>query len=302
MERPFKPFSRGVSALRPEPFFSGPGLDRADHLRADENELRRLAESPAALELVWRDGLPALDGESRLELRNAECTDLFLGLQDGAPVFCSCQDEFGDAWKAFPLLAILEPTDAPILAAALSLARWHARHGFCANCGQSSEIVRGGWSRRCPACGAEHFPRVDPVAIMIAEHEGRLLLGRQPHYPPGRYSALAGFVEVGENLEAAVARELKEEAGIDVSEVTYVASQPWPFPSSLMIGCHATARSSELTIDRNELEDARWFTRDEICEALSGSPSAPFQPPPPAAIARTLLEHWLQLEEAKTAP
>jgi NAD+ diphosphatase len=291
-----------MSALRPEPFFSGPGLDRADHLRANEDELRRLAERPDALELVWREGLPALNGESRLELRAAECTDLFLGLQNGAAVFCSFQDEFPDAWKAFSLLAVLDPRDAPVLAAALSLARWHARHRFCANCGQLSGIVRGGWSRRCPACGAEHFPRVDPVVIMIAEHDGRLLLGRQPHYPPGRYSALAGFVEVGENLEAAVARELKEEAGIDVSEVTYVASQPWPFPSSLMIGCHAVAHSSDLTIDRNELEDARWFTRDEIGEGLSGAQSAPFQPPPPAAIARTLLEHWLQLEEASSAP
>jgi NAD+ diphosphatase len=291
-----------ASALPLEPFFSGPGLDRADHLRANEEELRRLAESPTALELMWRDGLPALGSESRLELCTAECTDLFLGLQDGAPVFCSFQDEFADAWKAFSLLAVLDPRDAPVLAAALSLARWHARHRFCANCGHLSEIVRGGWSRRCPACGAEHFPRVDPVVIMIAEHDGCLLLGRQPHYPPGRYSALAGFVEVGENLEASVARELKEEAGIDVTQVTYVASQPWPFPSSLMVGCHATARSSELTIDRNELEDAHWFTREEIREGLSGAPSAPFQPPPPAAIARTLLEHWLQLEEAKTAP
>ncbi len=286
----------------PEPFFSGPGLDRVDHLRANEEELRRLAESADALELVWREGLPALDSESRLELRTAECTDLFLGLQDGAPVFSSFQDEFSDAWKAFSLLAVLDPRDASVLASALSLARWHARHRFCANCGHLSEIVRGGWARRCPACDAEHFPRVDPVVIMIAEHDGRLLLGRQPHYPPGRYSALAGFVEVGENLEAAVARELKEEAGIDVSKVTYVACQPWPFPSSLMIGCHASARTSELIVDRNELEDARWFTRDDILEALSESPTAPFQPPPPAAIARTLFEHWLQLEEANSAP
>lgn len=288
--------------MRPEPFFSGPGLDRADHLRANEEELRRLGESADARELVWRDGLPALDGQSRLELRAAQCTELFLGLRDGEPVFCSCQSEFGDAWKAFPLLATLDARDAPVLAAALSLTRWHARHRYCANCGHLSEIIRSGWSRSCPSCGAEHFPRVDPVVIMIAEHDGRLLLGRQPHYPPGRYSALAGFLEVGENLEAAVARELKEEAGIDVSEVTYVASQPWPFPSSLMIGCHAVARSPELVIDRNELDDARWFTRDEIREALSGSSDAAFQPPPPAAIARTLLEHWLQLEEAKTAP
>jgi NAD+ diphosphatase len=128
---------------------------------------------------------------------------------------------------------------------------------------------------------------------MLAEHEGRLLLGRQFHYPPDRYSALAGFVEVGENLEAAVARELFEEAGIKVRNVRYVASQPWPFPSSLMIGCHAEAESAELRIDTAELEDARWFGRDQVAAALAGEGNAPFQPPPPAAIARTLLERWL---------
>src|SRR5262249_49136446 len=151
-----------------------------------------------------------------------------------------------------------------------------------------SELVRGGWSRRCPACGAEHFPRVDPVVIMLAEHDGRLLLGRQPHYPAGRYSALAGFVEVGETLEAAVARELDEEAGIPVRGVCYVASQPWPFPSSLMIGCRAEADSDELTIDTTELDDARWFPRDEVAAALSDAPGRSFLPPPRAAIARTL--------------
>ena len=251
-----------MSALRPEPFFSGPGLDRADHLRANEDELRRLAERPDALELVWREGLPALNGESRLELRAAECTDLFLGLQEGAPVFCSLQDEFSDAWRAFSLLAVLDARDAPVLASALSLARWHARHRFCANCGRLSDILRGGWSRRCPACGAEHFPRVDPVAIMIAEHDGRLLLGRQPHYPPGRYSALAGFVEPGESIEEAVARELEEEAGVAVTGVRYLASQPWPFPGQLMIACIAEAADDALRIDPHELEDAFWATRD----------------------------------------
>jgi NAD+ diphosphatase len=128
---------------------------------------------------------------------------------------------------------------------------------------------------------------------MLAEHDGRLLLGRQPQYPPGRYSALAGFLEVGENLEAAVARELFEEAGIRVTNIRYVASQPWPFPSSLMIGCHAEAIGDALAIDRAELDDARWFTREEVAAALEGAPGATFQPPPKAAIARTLLEHWL---------
>ena len=128
---------------------------------------------------------------------------------------------------------------------------------------------------------------------MLAEHEGRLLLGRQPQYLPGRYSALAGFLEPGESIEAAVARELREEAGIAVGDVTYVASQPWPFPSSLMIGCHARAVSDELTVDLTELDDARWFTREEIEAAISGEADASFQPPPRFAIARTLLEHWL---------
>jgi NAD+ diphosphatase len=128
---------------------------------------------------------------------------------------------------------------------------------------------------------------------MLAEHDGRLLLGRQPQYPPGRYSALAGFVEAGETIEAAVARELAEEAGIAVADVTYIASQPWPFPSSLMIGCTARALGDRLTIDTTELDDARWFTREEVAAAIAGAPDAAFLPPPPYAIARTLLEHWL---------
>jgi NAD+ diphosphatase len=282
-----------MTGLPPEPFFSGPGLDRADALRADDAARQALALAPDAMELVWRDGIPAVGENGRLEWKPIETPDLFLGLNGQTPCFSPLQEEFADAWTAFGQLAILDPIDAPLFAAALSLARWHAHHRFCANSGHPSEIVRGGWSRHCPDCGAEHFPRVDPVVIMIAEHEGRLLLGRQPHYPPARYSALAGFVEVGENLEAAVARELFEEAGIRVRNVRYVASQPWPFPSSLMIGCHADAEDSTLTIDTTELEDARWFTREEIAASLDEAPSAPFQPPPRAAIARTLLERWL---------
>ena len=193
----------------------------------------------------------------------------------------------------FGALGQLHPHDAPLFAAALSLSNWHRRHGFCANCGGSTEIVRGGWSRRCGACEAEHFPRVDPVVIMLAEHDGRVLLGRQPIYPPGRYSALAGFVEVGETIEAAVARELKEEAGIAVADVSYLSSQPWPFPSSLMIGCTARALDDVLTIDRTELDDARWFTRDQVADALGGGTDAAFLPPPRFAIAHTLLRGWL---------
>ena len=277
----------------PEPFFSGPGLDRADALRADDCSLRALATNPAARELKWREGLPELDAEGRLIWTAPSDPQLFLGFDGEAPRFCAIEDVTADARTAFPLMAQLHAADAPIFAAALSLSRWHSRHRFCANCGILSEVNRGGWSRRCSSCNAEHYPRADPVVIMLAEHEGRLLLGRQPHYPPGRYSALAGFVEVGETLEAAVLRELYEEAGIHVRNIRYVASQPWPFPSSLMFGCRAEAESAELAIDKTELEDARWFTRDEVAAAFRDDPEAPFQAPPKAAIARTLLERWL---------
>ena len=279
--------------LPPEPFFSGPGLDRADPLRADEAALRALASDPIARQLQWNDGLPELTAEGRLVWAEVTDPQLFLGLDGGSPRFSAVQEAASDARAAHSLMALLNDEDAPLFAAALSLARWHSRHGFCANCGKSTEPVRGGWSRRCAACNAEHYPRVDPVVIMLAEHDGNLLLGRQPYYPPGRYSALAGFVEVGETIEAAVARELHEEAGIRVRNVRYLASQPWPFPSSLMIGCHSEAEGPELTIDTAELEDARWFSRDEVAESLAGEAGAPFLPPPRAAIARTLLERWL---------
>jgi NAD+ diphosphatase len=282
-----------MSDLPPEPFFTGPGLDRADALRADEGAIRELAAGLSARQLTWREGLPELGQDGRLVWDRAQKPDLFLGFDGDAPCFSAIEDVTADARSAFPRMALLDRTDAPLFAAALSLSRWHSRHRFCANCGHPADIVRGGWSRRCPSCSAEHYPRVDPVVIMLAEHDGKLLLGRQPHYPPGRYSALAGFVEVGENLEAAVARELFEEAGVRVRNIRYVASQPWPFPSSLMFGCHAEADGPDLTIDTTELEDARWFTRDEVAAALEERPDAPFQAPPRTAIARTLLERWL---------
>jgi NAD+ diphosphatase len=279
--------------LRPEPFFSGPGIDRADQVRVDEARLAAVAASEGGLQLLWRDGLPAVGTNGRLEWRPAASSELFLGFQDGLPRFSATEQPHANARAAFDTIGALNEDEAPLFAAALSLAWWHSRHRFCANCGAGTEIERGGWSRICAQCSAQHFPRVDPVVIMLAEHEGRLLLGRQPQYPPGRYSALAGFLEPGESIEAAVARELHEEAGIEIAEVTYTASQPWPFPSSLMIGCHARALGAELTIDTTELDDARWFTREEIEAALAGEPEASFQPPPRFAIARTLLERWL---------
>lgn len=279
--------------MRPEPFFSGPGIDRADQVRVDAARLAEIASRDDGLQLLWRDGLPAVGEDGRLEWTPATSSELFLGMKDGRPRFSASELPHANARAAFDTIGALSFDEAPLFAAALSLAWWHSRHRFCANCGAGTQIERGGWSRVCPECSAQHFPRVDPVVIMLAEHEDRLLLGRQPQYPPGRYSALAGFLEPGESIEAAVARELHEEAGIEVADVRYTASQPWPFPSSLMIGCHARALGSDLTIDTTELDDARWFTRAEIEAALAGDPQAAFQPPPRFAIARTLLEHWL---------
>lgn len=279
--------------MPPEIFFAGPGLDRADALRGEPARLEELARSPKARQLVWSDGLPALDADGRLCWAEVSEPALFLGLDGDVPSFSPVAAGGGDLRAQFNALAHLDADEAPLFAAATSLASWHRRHGHCACCGAVSGIVRGGWSRQCGSCGAEHYPRVDPVVIMLATLGDRVLLGRQPRFPPRRYSALAGFVEVGESLEAAVARELLEESGVSVQNVRYVGSQPWPFPSSLMIACTAEADDEALTIDTTELEDARWFSRDEVTSAMAGEPDAAFVAPPPFAIAHSLLAHWL---------
>ena len=282
--------------MPPDPYFCGPGLDRADQLRADPGAIAELLSHAGAKQLQWTDGAPALDEHGKLSWQPIDGEPaIFLGFDGADPRFSHLYDGEvpANAYAHIPLLALLDDQEAPTFAAALSLANWHRRHGHCSVCSHRTEPNRGGWSRICPNCSAEHYPRADPVVIMLAEYDGRLLLGRQPQYPPGRYSALAGFVEPGESIEDAVARELKEEAGIDVSKVRYMCSQPWPFPSSLMIGAHAMANDDALTIDRNELDDARWFSREEVVAALAGDPEAPFQPPSKWAIARTLLDHWV---------
>ena len=282
--------------MPPEPFFAGEGLDRADPLRADPDAIARLRDRPDARALAWDNGAPQVDEKGRLLWQAiSDETPVFLGLEDGSPRFSILPDGTApvDARAHFALLAMLDPAQAPIFAAALSLANWHRRHGFCSVCGKPTLPNRGGWSRACAACGNEHYPRVDPVVIRLAEHDGKLLLGRSHHYPPGRYSALAGFVEPGETIEAAVARELKEEAGIEVADIRYLASQPWPFPSSLMIGAHARALSDSVVVDTNELDDARWFSREDVVGALAGNDNAAFKAPTRSAIARTLLEAWV---------
>ena len=288
--------------------FAGHPLDRADHVRADPARLAGLAHADARLLLL--DGLvPRLGEEGRLQwgrLGDAgEGAELvFLGLLDGEALF-GAVPAAGDLEPAYArreiwaALGRLGEEELALYGGARSLLDWHARHRFCARCGQPTRLAKGGWQRDCAACGAQHFPRVDPVAIMLVEHDGRLLLGRNTRFPPGSYSALAGFVEPGETIEEAVAREVFEEAGVRVREVRYVASQPWPFPSQLMIGCHALADDDALAIDTTELEDARWFGRAEIAEAMDaarhgGEASTGFKAPTSRAIAHYLLRWWLE--------
>ena len=249
---------------------------------------------------------PQVDDSGRLGWTSladapADAELVLLGLQDGrAHVAAITGEPARGAAMNFPrlmaMLATLAPGEAATWGAARSVLDWHARHRFCANCGSTTDVFRAGWGRKCPSCGTEHFPRVDPVVIMIAEHDGRALLGRQAAWPAGRYSALAGFLEPGESVEEAVAREIHEEAGVRVGAVRYVASQPWPFPSQLMIACVADAEDDALTIDGAELEDAIWVPRDDVRRVLAGGEPGPFIAPPPHAIAHTLLTRWASEE------
>ncbi|HEY0026697.1 MAG TPA: NAD(+) diphosphatase [Allosphingosinicella sp.] len=280
------------------PGFTGADLDRADNLRQDAEKIAALAAHPNArlLNLAGLD--PVLDHSGAMTwapLPPGETNLIFLGLREDIPHFAPLVSAPPGqrAWSVFGLLNRMAPADAAIWGAARSLLEWHGRHGFCANCGAPSEVFRAGWGRRCAACAAEHFPRVDPVVIMLAEHDGRVFLARQAQYPQGRFSALAGFVEPGESVEEAVARELMEEAGIEASDVRYVASQPWPFPGQLMIACIAQAASDRIVLDTTELEEGFWATRAEVAAALAGEAGARFLAPPPFAIAHFLLSHWI---------
>lgn len=284
----------------PMPGFTGGTLDRADHLRHDAEALAAAMGDWRARLLVLDNFDPVIDADGRLEWttladapENAEL--VLLGLDGTRPHFAAYVPGMrappGRAVRLFGMLDQMRPGEAATYAGARSVLDWHSRHQFCANCGAQTGMFRAGWGRKCGACQTEHFPRVDPVVIMVAEHGGRALLGRQPSWPPGRYSALAGFLEPGESIEEAVAREIFEEAGVRVRNVRYVASQPWPFPSSLMVACVAEAEDDALTIDVNELEDAIWVDRAQVRAVLAGE-EGPFQPPPPFAIANTLLTVW----------
>jgi NAD+ diphosphatase len=188
----------------------------------------------------------------------------------------------------------LAPQQLAPLAEAKALLQWHARHRFCANCGAPTKISQAGWKRECPSCKVEHFPRTDPVVIMLAIDGDNCLLGRAGRFAANMWSCLAGFVEPGESIEEAARRETLEEAGIICGEVKYFRSQPWPFPMSLMIGCHARATNSNITVDREELEDARWFSRDETALMFTGRHPEGISIPPPMAIAHHIIRAWVE--------
>lgn len=232
---------------------------------------------------------------------------VFLGLQpDGGAVFAwafdtALKDEL--AWRSdieavdlrsVAMRGLVPPAILGELGTAKEVLDWHQRHGFCANCGNATQATAGGWRRDCSCCSTQHFPRVDPVVIMLAIDGDRCLMGRQTRFPEKMYSALAGFLEPGETVEDAVRREILEESGIACSHVSYFASQPWPFPSSLMIGCFARAIGNDINVDIKELEDARWFSRAEVIEMLADSHPEGFNAPKPLAIAHHLLKEFAE--------
>ncbi|WP_341913382.1 NAD(+) diphosphatase [Ferrovibrio terrae] len=333
MLSPDTPTPPPAPAKRERPVgFTGSHLDRAGNPRRKPDWLatqRRHAEArflvlrelkalvdisqkPAAihwLDTAWADAHAALP-----------C--IFLGLdEDDIPHFALDGDRddttaalHGETVKFIDVRSIaaqLTPEEAAILAQARSLVDWHQRHGFCAQCGSATEMGEAGYVRRCTSlsCNASHFPRTDPVVIMLAVRrdektgEDMVLLGRQGRMAPGMYSALAGFMEPGESIEEAVRREIMEESGVITGRVRYLISQPWPFPSSLMIGCIAEALDAEITVDHDELEDARWFSRTEAAAMLERgkqrlpttetSPDDPPWMPPPLSLAHQIARRWL---------
>jgi NAD+ diphosphatase len=297
--------------LPPNPnAFARSPLDRAGHRRKDEAWLRDALASDQVMLVAFNKRRPFfyedggglfvrwLAGHVWDQLGDREQPLIFLGVDEKEAPYFACEiadaNALGDLGAFEELRAAaprLEMDKLPILGAARSMFEWHGRNRFCANCGASSRVVEAGWMRRCEACNAEHYPRVDPVCIMLPTFGEKCLLGRQRPWPRGMHSALAGFIEPGEAIEEAVARETLEEAGLKVREVTLHSTQPWPFPHSLMIGALAEVEGDSEKIDTNELESGRWFTREEARQLIAGKHADAFCPPP-FAIAHQLLKTW----------
>jgi len=294
-----------MSAALSKPGFPLPlaraALDRAAHVRQDDDALERCWQDPLARVIRVHEMRAPLSGDPpTLALRTPgdvpEGADrYFLGLDpDGTPYFAVAGPyDLADGEFAAGLRrvgAVLPDRDLGMLVHAIALDNWHSTHPHCPRCGAPTRIIAGGHARRCDADGLQHFPRTDPAVIMlVTDEDDRALLGRQPVWPEGRFSTLAGFVEPGESLEQAVAREVHEEVGVRVTDVSYVASQPWPFPSSLMLGFRARATGTEVTVDEKEIAEARWFTRAELRVATD---SREVLLPSAVSIARRLIEDW----------
>jgi NAD+ diphosphatase len=284
--------------------FSGSPVDRAGGRRTDQGWLESVEHDPRSRAiLVTAGGVLVEDGRlARVPLEDVRGGEpILLGIEDdGAALFAvdAADTEPPPGTDAIGLRdagALLSQGDSGLIAQATGLVNWHRRHPRCSVCGEPTVIAEGGYLRRCPNCGAQHHPRTDPVVIMLVTDADRALLGRQARWPPGRYSALAGFVEPGETLEEAVAREVREEAGVEIAGAHYDSSQPWPFPSSLMLGFFADYASGEPAPRDDELEDVRWFSRAEL-EAIRDGRVDGLGLPPPIAIARRLIDRWLDGE------
>jgi len=304
--------------LGPPPYlgYTASRIDRAASLRADEAALTKFERDPRAGfyliggELVVmkksNDALQPLFAADEARTFAGSRETIFLGLMDGAPRFGLGLDP--QAVEPLKTRADLNLTDLrsisvrglvdaehlPPLAEAKALLGWHARHRFCPNCGAPTRVVEAGWRRDCPSCKVQHFPRTDPVAIMLPIAGERCVLGRSPRFAASMWSCLAGFIEPGETIEAAVRREVLEEVGIVCGRVNYFTSQPWPFPMSLMIGCHAEALSDKIVVDRTELEDARWFDREELTLMLLRKHPQGLTATVPHAIAHHIIRRYIE--------
>lgn len=290
----------GAGAIAPFP------IDRAAEERRDPDLIDRLRADPATRVIALTgDRIPVRrDAAGALSLRLVSAAGLtasawaFLGRGvDGTAVLVALTDDASG--ESAPLREIggdLTPGEADAATTATALARWLYEHDFCPFCGTRAELQHAGWSRRCPACSREHFPRTDPaviVAVVDRDDPDRLLLGSNAAWPAGRYSCFAGFAEAGESLEETVLREVAEEAGVELTELRYIGSQAWPYPRSLMLGFHAEARSAHTArADGEEIVEVRWFTRAEIGEALAGRHEITL--PGAASIARRLITDWFE--------
>ncbi len=291
---------------------SASALDRAAHRRADPALLGRLLADPETAVVVMSGdlaavqasddapGLVLLSPHQALSAIGEPVLAVFLA-DDGSGrahvlLAAAAGDDpplapVGARWAGLREVgALLDDTGAGLLTAAVALVNWHRVHPRCSRCGENTDVVAAGWARRCPACDAEHFPRTDPAVIMaVVDHDDRILLGRQASWPPRRFSTLAGFVEPGESLEASVRREVLEESGVIVGQVEYRGSQPWPFPSSLMLGFRAHATTTDVTVDGDELVQARWWTREQLAADVAGGEVLLS---PRLSISRWLVEDW----------